>query len=756
VTHTRIRVTGTVQGVGFRPFVYRHAVALGLVGSVRNDSEGVLIDVEGDPAGIAELHRRLLDEPPPLARIAGLVAQEAEPSSGPVEGFRIVETDGGGPPNVPVSVDTATCAACMAEVGDPADRRYRYAFTNCTDCGPRYTIVTSVPYDRPATTMAGFRMCAACQAEYDDPADRRFHAQPNACPVCGPALAWRRPDGELVATGADALDAAVDALRRGRILAVKGVGGFHLAVDATDDGAVAELRRRKHRDDKPFAVLVADLAAAAELAVLDEVATAALASARRPVVLVPRRPGAPVADLVAPGLSELGLLLPYSPAHHLLVAGVGRPLVLTSGNLSDEPIAHTDDDAAERLGPLVDGILGHDRPIHIRCDDSVARAAGGRLQLLRRSRGYAPEPLVLPVPAAPAVLALGAELKSTIAVAKGAMVVASHHIGDLEHLATYRSFRQAIDHLCRVYGVAPEVVACDLHPEYLSSKLAADLDLPVVAVQHHHAHVAACLVEHGRTAPVVALAFDGLGYGPDGTLWGGEVLVADLQGFERAAHLLAVPMPGGVAAIREPWRMAAVWAGSSAVDGVDPGTLRAVLDLAERPTAPVTTSVGRLFDAVAALLGGRHRVSYEGQAAIELEARARTVARRDAPTYDGTVAIDGGVLDPTALVAALARDRDAGADPAVLAAGFHEALGRAAATLAARVARQREIDAVVLTGGVFQNARLTEVVESELLAAGVAVLVHEQVPPNDGGISIGQAAVAAAKLVTGGPNSAHR
>ena len=748
MARTRIRVTGTVQGVGFRPFVYRHAVALGLAGSVRNDSDGVLIDVEGDAAGIAELHRRLTDEPPPLARITGLVCEDVARSPAVAVGFRIVETDGAGAPNVAVSVDTAACPACLAEVADPADRRYRYPFTNCTNCGPRYTIVTSVPYDRPATTMARFTMCPACQAEYDDPGDRRFHAQPNACPECGPALAWRAPDGTVLGSGAGALDAAVDALRGGRILAVKGVGGFHLAVDATDAGAVAELRRRKHRDDKPFAVLVAGLDEAGAVAVLDNAATAALTSERRPIVLVPRRPGAGIADLVAPGLPELGLLLPYSPLHHLLAAGAGRPLVLTSGNLSDEPIAHADDDAIDRLGPLVDGILGHDRPIHIRCDDSVARATGGRLQLLRRSRGYAPEPLVLPVAAARPVLALGAELKSTVAVAKGTMVVASHHIGDLEHLATYRSFRQAVDHLSRLYGVVPEVVACDLHPEYLSSKFAADQDLPVVAVQHHHAHVASCLVEHQRTAPVVALAFDGLGYGPDGTLWGGEVLVADLAGFERVAHLRPVPMPGGVAAIREPWRMAAVWAGGDAVAGVDAAARRAVLDLAERGAGPVTTSVGRLFDAVAALLGGRRRVSYEGQAAIELEARARTVARSAAPSYEGAVAVDGGVLDPTELVAALVRDRDAGVDAAVLAAGFHEALGRAAATLAARVAGERGIDAVVLTGGVFQNARLTEVVEGALHDAGLAVLVHQQVPPNDGGISIGQAAVAAATTTT--------
>jgi hydrogenase maturation protein HypF len=741
MVRTKIRVTGTVQGVGFRPFVYRHAVALGLMGSVRNDSEGVLIDVEGDPQVIAELGRRLRAESPPLARIASITSEGAEPLGNLTE-FRIVTTDGSGSPNAPVSVDTATCAECLAECSDRSDRRFRYPFTNCTNCGPRYTIVLSVPYDRPATTMARFTMCAACQAEYDDPSDRRFHAQPNACPECGPTLTWRPTTGTVVQTGGDALDQAISALRSGRIVAVKGIGGFHLAVDATDTVAVAELRRRKHRDDKPFAVLVADLERARELALIDEVGASALTSPRRPIVLVPRRPGGPLADQIAPRLPELGLLLPYSPLHQLLVDGVERPLVLTSGNLSDEPIAHDDIDAADRLSPLVDGFLGHDRPIHIRCDDSIARARGSRLQVLRRSRGYAPEPMTLPIAAGAHILAVGAELKNTIAVAKDTLVVGSHHIGDLEHLATYRSFRQAVSHMCALYGVHPEVIACDLHPEYLSSKFAADLGLPLVRVQHHHAHVASCMVEHGRVAPVVALAFDGLGYGEDGSLWGGEVLVADLTEAERAAHLRPVPMPGGVAAIREPWRMAAVWAGRSAVTGVP---VDAILDLAARPQTPITTSVGRLFDAVAAMLGGRQRVSYEGQAAIELEALARTVDRHRAPSFSGVVSVAGGILDPTELVRLLLEDRDAGIDVAVLAAGFHEAIGRASALMAASVARERDIDAVVLTGGVFQNARLTEIVESALQAVDLDVLVHEQIPPNDGGISIGQAAIAASR-----------
>jgi hydrogenase maturation protein HypF len=486
---------------------------------------------------------------------------------------------------------------------------------------------------------------------------------------------------------------------------------------------------------------------------VDPRAIEALTSPQRPIVISPRRDGGPIAPSVAPGAPDLGLFLPYSPLHHLLVRGVGAPLVMTSGNHSDDPIAHADDDAVARLGALVDGFLTHDRPIHIRCDDSVVRATPRRLQVLRRSRGYAPEPLRLPCDPARAVLAVGGELKCTVAITRGPEVVVGHHLGDLEHLATYQSFLQSVAHLPALYGVTPELVAHDLHPEYLSSKFARELDLPTVGVQHHHAHVAAGMVEHQRRDPVVALAFDGLGYGPDATLWGGEVLVADLEGYERVGHLRPVPMPGGAAAIREPWRMAAVWSERATGDTLDvPGVpssrVTEVLDLAGGAPTVTTTSMGRLFDAVAVLLGGRTTVSYEAQAAIELESAARRVAPGDAPRLDGLVTIErvGGmdVLDPSPLVARLAADRAAGAPVEVLAAAFHEAIGRAAATVAADVARERGIDAVVLTGGVFQNARLTEVVERALADRGLRVLVHERVPPNDGGLSVGQAAIAAA------------
>ena len=761
MTRHRLRVTGTVQGVGFRPFVYRHAVALELTGFVLNDSAGVLIEVEGTPERVAELTRRLVDDAPPLARVTGVAAEEV-PAIGQAAGFHIVESRDAGAADAPVSIDTAACPDCLAEVDDPTDRRTGYAFTNCTNCGPRYTIVLGVPYDRPATTMAAFTMCPQCQAEYDDPADRRFHAQPNACPVCGPSLSWRAATGDApeVLDGPTALDAALAALDAGGIVAMKGIGGYHLVADATNDAAVAELRRRKARDDKPFAVMVPDVAAAHELCDLDAAATDALTSIRRPIVLAQRRPGMVVADGVAPGLPELGLMLPYSPLHHLLLQRARRPLVMTSGNLSDEPIAHDDADAASRLAPLVDGLLQHDRAIHIRCDDSVVRATPRRLQVLRRSRGYAPEPLRLPFTATRAVLAVGAELKSTISVAKRDWVVPSHHIGDLEHLATYRSFLQAVEHLPRLYGVQPEVVAHDMHPEYLSSKWAAQLGLPTVAVQHHHAHVAACMIEHGRTDTVLGITYDGLGYGPDGTLWGGEMLVADLTTSRRAGHLRPVRMPGGVAAIREPWRMAAAWS-AAATDpddatrrarraGVDEATAAAVIDLAGRPASPVTTSAGRLFDAVAAMLGGRQRVTYEAQAAIELEAWARSIPRGEAPRYDGCVTVerDGDlfVLDPAPLIAAILADVDAGADRSVIAAGFHEALGRATVLTAAQIAEGCDIGTIALTGGVFQNARLTDVVEDGLRDQGFEVLVHSSIPPNDGGISVGQAAIAAAGL----------
>ena len=597
----------------------------------------------------------------------------------------------------------------------------------------------SVPYDRPATTMAGFTMCAQCQAEYDDPADRRFHAQPNACGLCGPKVAFCDPTGRPLAEPDAALSAVIEALRAGRIVAMKGIGGYHLAVDATDELAVAELRQRKARDDKPFALMVADLEMARGLCVLDGDAESALLSLARPIVLARRRPGTPVAESVAPGMGDLGLMLPYTPLHHLVMGEVRRPLVMSSGNRSDDPIAHLDKDAFARLGPMVDAVLTHNRPIHVRCDDSVVRATGRRLQMVRRSRGHAPAPIPLPGSARRQVLAVGAELKNTVCVAKQSMLVCSHHIGDLEHLATYEAFVQATGHLCRLFGIEPEVVAHDLHPEYLSTKYALELDFETLAVQHHHAHIASCLAEHRHVGKVLGIAFDGLGFGTDGTMWGGEFLVADFEGFERVGHLRPIAMPGGTAAIREPWRIALAWTalavGNEAAarigEALDPRWRQVLLLLARKPGgagSTLTTSVGRLFDGVAALIGLRSKVSYEGQAAIELEMLARAVPPSSAPTYPVEVLeSESGiyVLDPSPLVATVLAEIARGSDRSAIAAGFHNGLGQATAALAARLARERGLDTVALSGGVFQNVRLSDTVEDALVAEGLAVLVHE-------------------------------
>jgi hydrogenase maturation protein HypF len=756
----RIRVTGTVQGVGFRPFVFRSARRLGLAGSVSNDAEGVLIDVEGAPTALDELVRLLAAAPPPLARVESVSATPA-PARG-ATGFEVVASQRAGTLDVPVSVDVGPCAACLAELHDPEDRRFRYPFVNCTDCGPRYTITRGIPYDRPRTTMAAFAMCEACRAEYDDPTDRRFHAQPNACPACGPHVRLDEPDGTVQARREAALVEAARHLAAGRILAVRGVGGYHLAVRADDEGAVAQLRARKARDDKPFALLVADLAAACALVELDDGAAEVLAGPRRPIVLAPRRGEAAVADGVAPGMRELGVMLPPSPLHDLLARDVGRPLVLTSGNLTDEPIAYRSGEAHERLGHLVDAVLTHDREIHVRCDDSVLRAdVAGGLQPVRRSRGYAPEPLRLPDGSDRRVLAVGGELKSTVAVTRAGTAVLSHHLGDLEHPATHRAFLEAIQHLLELHGIEPELVAHDLHPEYLSTKLATELELPHLGVQHHHAHVASCLAEHGESGPVVGVALDGLGWGSDGTAWGGEVLVCDLEGFERVGHLAPVALPGGAAAIREPWRMAVSWA-AHALDGDQLGAAvghldprwSAVASLAGSGRSLPTTSAGRLFDAVAALLGVRSRVTYEGQAAVELEALAHTIPApsveevRAAWQEGGAVEVrqeDGvRIMDPAGLIRGLVRARrERRVGSSELAAWFHTVVAGAVGEVAVVSAGERGLDTVALSGGVFQNQRLTHLVAEVVASAGLRVLLHRRVPPNDGGISLGQAAIAA-------------
>ena len=756
---TRVRVEGIVQGVGFRPFVHGVATRLELAGFVGNDAQGVFMEIEGDDERVTEFLRVLEAEPPPLAVIERVTA-DAVPTVGE-ERFTIVASQAGGVSSALISPDTATCDECLAELWDDTGRRYRYPFTNCTNCGPRFTIVRGVPYDRPLTTMAPFEMCERCAAEYHDPADRRFHAQPVCCPACGPRLvltdARRRP-----LPGDDPMAEAVSRLRDGRVLAVKGLGGYHLAVRADDEAAVARLRARKHREEKPFAVMVADLGAAEALCVLGPGEGALVEGPRRPIVLAPKHDGIPLAASVAPGNRALGLMLPYTPLHHLLARDLGVPFVLTSGNISDEPIASADDDAFERLETIADFFLVHDRAIHIRTDDSVVRSFRDRIFLVRRSRGFAPEPVLLPWSFPRPVLATGAELKSTFCVAKDRRAFVSQHIGDLENYETYASFRDGIDHFCRLFEVEPEVVAHDLHPEYLSTKHAHDLatleagGVELTGVQHHHAHIASCLADNGEEGPVIGVAFDGLGFGPDGTVWGGEVLIADLAGFERVAHLAPVAMPGGAAAIREPWRMAAAYL-DAAFEGDLPDGLPILHRHPERWTgvvslaragvsAPMTSSAGRLFDAVAAILGVRDTVSYEGQAAIELEQLADPTERGayaldlERGSASGAMQLSGG-----GLVRAVVADQAAGTPPPVIAARFHNGLAAGVVTVCRRLQAEFGLGTVALSGGVFQNLLLLERCVSALEDAGFRVLLHGRVPPNDGGISLGQAAVAGAR-----------
>jgi hydrogenase maturation protein HypF len=749
---------------------------------VLNDERGVLVEAEGTADAIAALVARLRSDAPPLADVRGVTSEEL-PATG-AAGFQIVASARSGAATAPVTPDTATCADCLAELADPSDRRYRYPFLNCTNCGPRFTIVRAIPYDRPATTMAGFEMCAACRAEYEDPLDRRFHAQPNACPACGPRARLLERDGSpaalepragagdarapaLAASGAgwgdaagraaDAVRAAADDLLAGRVLAIKGLGGYHLACRADDERAVSALRSRKHREDRPFALLVADVEAARALVALSDDEATLLCSRERPIVLSARRAGSAVAPSVAPRAPELGLMLPYTPLHQLLASDAGVPLVLTSGNVSDEPIAFDDDDALARLGEIADRFLVHDRPIATRTDDSVARVVRGRPLLLRRSRGFVPAGLELPVPSPRALLGCGAEQKAAFCLAAGPRAWVSHHIGDIKNYETLCSLQDGVAHFERLFEVVPEVVVHDLHPDYLSTRYALEReDVEALGVQHHHAHHAATLAEHGERGPAVGAIFDGTGYGMDGSVWGGELLVGGLHGVERAGHLRAARMPGGERAIRQPWRMALAWlvelfgedvAAPPALAHIDPRAWRAVARMAASGTsAPLTTSMGRLFDAVAALCGVRTEVSYEGQAAIELEALAD-------PAADGAYALalvthDGApaILDPAPAIEAILADLAAGVPVATVSARFHRAVANATGDACVVLARAAGIDTAVLSGGVFQNRLLLEATAAALERAGLRVLVPERLPPNDGQIAFGQVAVAAAWL----------
>lgn len=767
-----ITVRGVVQGVGFRPFVYRRACARGLSGFVKNRVGEVLVEAEGEGAALEGFVAELKTDAPPLARVED-VAWTACPVLAS-EGFVITTSDADSPGDVVIAPDTATCPACLAELFAPSDRRHRYPFLNCTDCGPRLTIIQSSPYDRPRTTMARFTMCDACRAEYDDPGDRRFHAQPTACPVCGPQLAALRPDGEPI-HGVDPLACFVEAIRAGRIGALKGLGGYHLACDARDERAVRELRRRKQRDEKPLALMVRDPESAERLCHLDEQEKDLLLSPRRPIVLLRRRSpeGDGLAEGIAPGNPLLGIMLPYTPLHHLLMHDLGdAPLVMTSGNRSDEPIAYRDDDAVHRLGDIADLLLTHNRPIHVRCDDSVVRVSGGAPAPIRRSRGYAPAPLPLPVACAKPTLAVGGQFKGVFALGRGRRAFVSHHLGDLDHLEAYQAFERDIGLYEDLFDIRPERIVHDLHPDYASTayavRRATAEGTPRLAVQHHHAHMASCMAEHGLDEPVIGVSLDGTGYGTDGAIWGGEFLVGDYRRWRRATHLRYIRMPGGDRAVHEPWRMAVAHLADAGVSdsphfsGVSDEQLRLVRHMLEKGfRAPWTSSTGRLFDAVAAIVGLRERVAHEGQAAMELEWLATGVEEdgaypfeieRMAPRADScpvppvgwTPSAEVDVVDTRPILRAVVRDAERGVDPGVIARRFHRTMAEVVGGVCARLRAATGIATVTLSGGVFQNALLLGEASERLTADGFRVYQHRAVPANDGGLSLGQLAVAAA------------
>jgi hydrogenase maturation protein HypF len=744
----RFRVRGTVQGVGFRPFVYALANRLGLSGFVLNDPTGVLIEVEGPKGALVAFREDMVADAPPLAVIERVEEQDV-PSDGSTL-FQIRASRDAGDHEAAVSADVATCSDCLAEIYDVRARRYRYPFTNCTNCGPRLTIATDMPYDRANTTMSGFTMCSACAGEFRDPMDRRFHAQAIACPECGPRLQLLGAHDAVVQGDLLALTARL--LYEGSIVAIKGLGGYHLACSAADEQAVAELRGRKKREEKPFALMVPNIAWARRLADVSRAEEATLASRRRPIVLLRRRRDAPVAPSVAPGNRYLGIMLPYTPLHHLLLNDFRGPLVLTSGNLSDEPIAHRDDEALERLGEIADSFLIHDRPIHVRCDDSVVRVVDERAHIIRRARGYVPEALTVLTTFERPILGAGPELKHTFCLGDGDHAIVSHHIGDLENYDAMAAFLEGVSHYKRLFEIEPEVVAHDLHPEYLSTKWAMELDIDKIGVQHHHAHVASCLADNGRADKVIGLALDGTGWGEDGSVWGCEVLACDLADYERVAHLRNVAMPGGTMAVREPWRMAASYLDAAMGEDADRLGLGLIARSRERWAAvvqmaraginsPMTSSAGRLFDAVAALCGVRERVSYEGQAAAELEQLADASVDWGYPCP-----VSSGEIDGVELVAAVAEDLAQGRPVPVVAAAFHNGLAAALTTVCKLVRRDLDLDAVALSGGTWQNLRLLQRVRKQLIEADFDVLVHHRVPPNDGGISLGQAVVANARV----------
>ena len=761
--HKRICIGGVVQGVGFRPFVYRLAQRFRIRGLIFNTSSGVVIEAEGDEPSLREFVQTLQAEPPPLARLEEVSVVELPPAS--FETFEIAQStpELGGFAFVPA--DTAVCDECYREVMDPADRRYGYPFTNCTNCGPRYTIIRNVPYDRPETTMASFAMCGQCSAEYHDPGDRRFHAQPNACPACGPSIALVKSNPSLpFATAFPAADArsVVDqvqrVLRAGEIVAIKGLGGFQLACDAENDQAVRELRRRKQRSDKPFALMARDIGVIEELCRVTEFDRNLLLSPQRPIVILPRRMEGDVASAIAPGNNTLGVMLPYTPLHAMLFQDGEdaaqfqhcRLLVMTSGNISDEPIVTSNEVAWQRLGSVADWFLFHNRDIHMRVDDSVAHTFDGAARVLRRARGYVPQAIDLGFPV-PELLACGAQLKNTFCLTKGHYAALSQHIGDLENYETLEFFRETLGNLKKLLHVEPRAVAHDLHPLYLSTRLAKESGLPTIAVQHHHAHIVSCMAENRLQGKVIGVAFDGTGYGTDHQIWGGEFLVADRKTFERRAHLRYVPLAGGDAAVHQPWRSAFAWLRESFGTEL-PRHLDLLRDVPERELKLVagmvesgfntvnTSSCGRLFDAVASLIGLRHVTTFEGQAAIELEMIAQ-------PGIEDCYSFEFESCEPLQIdlrpaIREIVCDLASGVAKPAIAARFHNTMAALIGEVCQRIRNSEPLDRVCLSGGTFQNIYLLQRTVACLKRAGFQVFLHALVPPNDGGISLGQAVVA--------------
>lgn len=754
----RIHVYGIVQGVGFRPFVYVLAEDLGLTGWVYNHAAGVTIEIQGEEALCQKFQVRLQTEQPAISRIDRVEAQRI-----PMEeeaGFVIRESKTG-EKNTLISPDMGICEECLRELWDPKDRRYRYAFINCTNCGPRFTIIENLPYDRPMTTMKTFPLCPECAREYRDPHNRRFHAQPVACPICGPHLVFLDKTGRL--QKGDPILLAQDKIRAGQILAVKGLGGYHLVCDGKNEDAVATLRQRKYRWDKPFAVMISDLSGVCRYCLVDSEERKLLDSQRRPIVLLRKGPGeTELAPSLAPGNGRLGVMLPYTPLHYLLMEGMDV-LVMTSGNLSDEPIVFQDQEAVERLSAIVDGFLTHNRPIFRRCDDSVVQRAAGETQFIRRARGYAPEPIPI-WDSGQAILACGGEQKNTFCLTRSGQAFISQHIGDLQNIATLDSFQREIGYFCTMFNVEPQVIAYDLHPDYLSTRYALEQKNPStkLAVQHHHAHFASVLAEHDYSDQAIGLIFDGTGYGTDGNLWGGEVLIGNCADYQRVAHLSPLPLPGGEQAIREPWRV-----GLSAVmqalpqenlEAALPAWLRpkgwkSLVQLVEkRISTPISTGMGRLFDAVAAIAGIDCRVNYEGQAAVELE---QLLDEEIPGQYHFSIQRrEGGpwILDFQPVILAALEDVQRQVSPGGISVRFHRGVAELCRNVCFRLRESTGLNTVALSGGCWQNVWLLEHVVGALQEVGFQVLLNQQVPSNDGGISYGQAAVAAAWLMRGDKN----